>query len=410
MPDKILLARKNNPTGDSLHRMLRNEGYFILKADDLPQTTRLLGERPDLLLFDTEIAFEQRPEHWTPMVLRCQENPLPCLLFSSNGRNPVPVKALSPWVAETLGHPIDAREVQYKIATQLAMHRLRYEADLAQQLLLTKQAELDEYRHSAARIQRALLPEHLPAVDNLEFAWRFMPCEKIGGDLFNILRLTDDTLMIYLLDVSGHGVSAAMVTVSVFQSLTPTNGRLFRATCDANGRPQCLSPSDVLRQLDREYPFERFGKFFTITCLLLHTPSGRLQFSSAGHPPPVRIRNDGSYDLLTRGGSIIGTGSNVPFEEGEIQLARGDRVFLYSDGIIEHTDPQDNMFGMRRLFSKLQQQRKRSLDAACEKSIEALHSFGRQSPLKDDVTLLGLEYHGEGMAAPLSGGSPRQED
>ena len=67
------------------------------------------------------------------------------------------------------------------------------------------------------------------------------------------------------------------------------------------------------------------------------------------------------------------------------------------------------MFGMRRLFNKLQQQRKRSLAAACEKSIEALHSFGLQSPIKDDVTLLGLEYLGEGQGAPIAGDATPKE-
>lgn len=394
MPDKILLARKANATTDRLYSMLREKGYFILMAGDLPETVRMLGERPDLLLFDTEIAHEQRPEQWKSMVLRCQDTPLPCLLFSSNGRNPVPIKALTPWVADTLMHPIDDREVQYKIATQLTIHRLQYEANLVQRMLLNKQIELEEYRHSAALIQRALLPEHLPAVEDLEFAWNFLPCEKIGGDLFNITRLTDDTIMLYLFDVSGHDVSAAMVTVSVFQSLSPTSGRLFKSIPGPGGKPQCLSPSAVLRQLDREYPFERFGKFFTISYMLLHTPSGRLQFSSAGHPPPVLIRRDGSYELLTSGGSIIGAGGNVPFDEGEITLQHGERIFLYSDGIIEHCDPQGDMFGLQRLFQKLLLQKKRSLSAACEKTIEALRSFGQKTPFKDDVTLVGMEYHG----------------
>jgi sigma-B regulation protein RsbU (phosphoserine phosphatase) len=397
MPDKILLVRKNNPTADRLHRMLRNSGYFILHAADPGGTVRMLGERPDLLLFDTEMVDDFRPDQWTPMVMRCRNHPLPCLLFSSNGRNPVPVKPLAPWVTDTLLHPIDGHEVRYKIANQLTIHKLRYERDLAQKLLLTKQQELEEYRRSAARIQRALLPEHLPALKNLECAWSFMPCEKIGGDLFNVTPLIDDTLLIYLLDVSGHGVSAAMVTVSVHQSLSPTGSKWLKTQASLDNRCACLSPAEILGQLDREYPFERFGKFFTMTCLLLHTPSGCLRFSSAGHPPPVLIRADGSYELLSRGGPIIGTGANLPFEEGELTLGEGDRVFLYSDGIIEHTDPDGDMFGPRRLYGKLQQQKKRRLSVACDKTVEALHDFGQKTPFKDDVTLLGIEYRGHDL-------------
>ncbi|APG23826.1 PP2C family protein-serine/threonine phosphatase [Syntrophotalea acetylenica] len=396
MPEKILLARKVTPTTDRLYRMLREKGYFILNASDLDETLHALRERPDLLMFDTEIAEKPRPEQWPPMIRFFREHPLPCLLFSSNGRHPIPVKPLAPWTTDSLRHPVDIREVEYKVASQLNLRRLTYERDLAQRLLLQKQKELDENRRSAAQIQRALLPTGQPAKANLDCAWSFIPCEKIGGDLFNIIPLTDDFLLIYLLDVSGHGVSAAMVTVSVFQSLSPSSGRLFKNPDTAGRGRQCLSPSAILAQLEREYPFERFGKFFTISCLLLHTPSGRLRYSSAGHPPPVCIRRAGSLELLASGGSIIGAGARVPFEEGEIILERGDRVFLYSDGIIEHADAQGDMFGPQRLYRKLQQQSKRRLAAACDQIIETLRTFGQKTPFRDDVTLLGIEFGGTG--------------
>jgi sigma-B regulation protein RsbU (phosphoserine phosphatase) len=395
MSEKILLAQLHTDSSELLYRVLRNEGYFILRASDLPQTGRLLRERPDLLLLDTEMAEQHEDNHWGTIAVHCQKNNLPCLLYSSNGRNPVPIKPLMPWVTDILPHPIDPREVRYKVAAQLAIRRLSYEVDMCQRMLLTKQQELDEYRHSAAQIQRALLPEHLPAIGHLQFAWRFLPCEKVGGDLFNIVRLADDTVMVYLLDVSGHGVSAAMVTVSVFQSMSPQCGLLspFANSRQKAGLPP--SPAEVLRHLDREYPLERFGKFFTMTCLQIHPPSGRVCFSSAGHPPPVLARRDGSCETLPAGGSIIGAGARVPFEEGTIFLQPGDRLFLYSDGIIEHANRDGDLFGMQRLLRKLDSQKKRALEPCCEKIIEALQNFGQDNPLKDDVTLVGIEYRGK---------------
>ncbi len=228
----------------------------------------------------------------------------------------------------------------------------------------------------------------------LQVAWRFVPCEQVGGDLFNLVRLTEDMVLAYILDVSGHGISSAMVTVSVTQSLSPHAGRIVRRSLDKPPYFHLLSPAEALRQLEQEYPLERFDKLFTISYLLINTRTGQVRYSSAGHPPPLLIRKDGTCRALTAGGSIIGTGCSGPFEEEEFTLGCGDRLFLYSDGVTEHCNQHDEMFGQERLFSKLAANRKRPLDPACNNLIEALKSHGQGTMFRDDVTLIGIEYQG----------------
>src|SRR5512139_2291180 len=113
-------------------------------------------------------------------------------------------------------------------------HELPAARQLQQQLLET-QAKLRELEHeigealqSAAHIQRSLIPRTPPAYHQLHFAWQFAPCKKVGGDLFNVAALDEHTIMAYLLDVSGHGLASAMVSVAVHQSLSPTTGRLLK--------------------------------------------------------------------------------------------------------------------------------------------------------------------------------------
>jgi hypothetical protein len=95
------------------------------------------------------------------------------------------------------------------------------------QELLDKQKRLDEDLVAAAEIQKSLLPQKIDSAENLEVAWEFEPCEHTGGDIFNMFQLDDEHWGIYMLDVSGHGVQAAMVTVSVSQFLQPNSGHLF---------------------------------------------------------------------------------------------------------------------------------------------------------------------------------------
>jgi sigma-B regulation protein RsbU (phosphoserine phosphatase) len=109
------------------------------------------------------------------------------------------------------------------------------------------------------------------------------------------------------------------------------------------------------------------------------------------------LRADGSLETLDEGGGLIGVGGLGAFNEGEMSMRPGDRLYLYSDGITEHSNGPFELFGEGRFFRKLQELKKRDLDLVCEKMIEALHAFGRARPIKDDITLLGIEYRGRSL-------------
>ena len=396
MVEKILLAHPLADQGPPLCTTLREQGFLVHAATDLPQATRLLQEVPALLLLDAELAHRSAKVDWNGIERHCQNAQIPCLVFSSNGMTPAQIWQLAPWGAGVIRHPDDAAEVLAAVESQLQIRRLTQELNLAHRLVQKKQLELRQYRDSAAQIQKSLLPTRFPTSDSLQFAWRFLPCEQVGGDLFNVLHLTEDTVMAYLLDVSGHGISAAMVSVSVSQSLSPHTGVIVRRPLETPHRFQIQDPAEVLTELDGEYPFERFEKFFTITYLLVNTRTGEVRYSSAGHPPPVVVRRDGTLEQLTVGGPIIGMGGVESFAEGRMQLAPGDRLYLYSDGITEYTGAKGELFGNERFFGKLVRQRKRSLEATCSKVIDALYAFGHEEPPQDDVTLLGIAFNGRG--------------
>lgn len=108
-----------------------------------------------------------------------------------------------------------------------------------------------------------------------------------------MLPLSEDTLMIYMLDVSGHGVSSAMVTVSVYQSLSDRTSQLVKQSIEQPPFYRIAGPAEVLTALDREYPYERFEKFFTMTYLLLEPSTGRVRYCNGGNPPPLLVHSDG---------------------------------------------------------------------------------------------------------------------
>lgn len=281
--------------------------------------------------------------------------------------------------------------------TQAELKRAKEAAEAANRKLREKQDRLDEDLIAAAGIQRTLLPYNLPRLPQVELAWKFAPSEFIGGDLFHAQPLGPDQLCLYMLDVSGHGVPASLMTVSVHETLDPASGHV--ATRDLNGAMRALPPGKVLSILDREYPLERFDKSFSIVYLLLRLSDGELVYSSAGHPPPILLRRGGEMEELTAGGTLIGLDGAVPFQEGRAVLRAGDRLILYTDGVVEYRDRRGRMFGVERLHRHLLQGAALPVGELMEALWQELMDFGHNRALDDDVSIMGLEYRGPGLGS-----------
>jgi len=266
--------------------------------------------------------------------------------------------------------------------------------------LIDKQKRLDEDLAAAAEIQKSLLPLSVVAAENLEVAWKFEPCEHMGGDIFNLFQLDDDHWAIYMLDVSGHGVQAAMVTVSVSQFLQPNSDHLFkRKPGKLSQTRQLKTPAEVLAALNSEFPFERFNNFFTITYMIINTKTGDMIYSNAGHPHSIVLRKDGKMELLQSGGPAIGigdlpllSGQENRYAEGRPHLTPGDKLFIYTDGIVDYQNPEGEFYGTDRFYQTLEALQGESVQGIVEKAVRSLMDFGNNAEPLDDITLLGLEF------------------
>lgn len=257
-------------------------------------------------------------------------------------------------------------------------------------MLEEKVRESEENLKAAAVIQQSLLPVSAPKVTSFDFAWQFLPCKRVGGDLFNLFWLDETRLGIYVMDVSGHGVPAAMVTTSVAQALDPFRGRLLKRTIDSPPFYELVPPGEVLAELNRDYPIERFDKLLTICYLILDIRFGKVLYSNAALPLPFLIRADGRVETLIEGGTIIGIAEGVAYEEGAVLMEKDDRLFIYTDGIIEYLDKRGEPYGEERLVGELKEASGETLQTACARVIQSLMRFGRQRQPQDDITLLGI--------------------
>jgi sigma-B regulation protein RsbU (phosphoserine phosphatase) len=395
LPARILIVDDDEINRTVLASILQREGCEPQSAANGNEALALaLRAPPDLILLDIMMPAKDGYQVYAELRQEPHTMDVPVIFLSSLSDSADKIKGLELGAVDYVTKPFDAGEVLARVRTQLKIRRLTRDLMTANQELRNKQARLDEDLQAAARIQRSLIPPGPPRIAGVRVAWRFTPCERIGGDIFNLYPLDNRHLALYVVDVSGHGVPAAMVTVSLSQSMSPQAGYLVQRGSPPGASAAVRPPAQVLSMLDGEYPIERFDRYFTMCYAVLDCIDGGLRYSVAGHPPPVLVRADGSLEVLRAGGTIIGIGAPIPFEEEELTLGAGDWLFLHTDGVVECAGANGELFGDARLQRTLLASHGESLETACDRVMNSLQRFREGRPLQDDVTLLAIEFEG----------------
>jgi sigma-B regulation protein RsbU (phosphoserine phosphatase) len=391
MKSRILIVDDNDDIRVLLKRALSSSRFEIEEA---VSGEEVLGKmdtfKPDLVLLD--IIMPGIDGFTVCKAVRDAGSDTPVIFLSGRSDTADKVRGLECGGNDYITKPFDKAEVIARIDNQLKISTLTGELKSANKVLTEKQKILDDDLNAASGIQQSLLPHHVPDIENLIFGWRFVPCQTIGGDIFNIMRLDENHIGIYMIDVAGHGVPAALITVSVSQTLKPDgNGLTKERTYEAPGY-RIVSPGALMESLDREYPIERFGRYFTIVYLIIDTTTGELTYSNAGHPEPVLIRKNGQVEILDKGGTIIGLGGLVPFEEGKTPLERGDRVVLLTDGILDCLNPDGELYGEERFYSTLRSVGRMRITELLDGVVDSITDFSRDRPFPDDISIIVIEY------------------
>ena len=393
MPEKILIVDDQEANAKLLKSILEREGYAIRVARDGQEGVESVREElPDLILLDILMPRKDGFQVCAELRQDLTLEQVPIVFLSGENDPATIVKGLDCGGNDYIAKPFNKSEVLARIRTQLKMYQLRQKLNAANADLKRKQEHIEADLQAAAVIQRSLLPLQHPDIDFGQLSWSFAPCEKVGGDIFNFFQVDESHWALYMLDVSGHGVPSSMISVSVSHLLHPQTGLLIKKSTARPPYYQLMSPSEILSELDRLYPFERFQKFFTMSYVLCNCQSGELCYSSAGHPPPIILRKNGGQDLLDRGGPIIGLGGVLPFEEGRAWLDHGDRLFLYTDGLFEKRPAIEDHSGTEDLYALLSKNNAASLDQAVEAAFNAALNSDAANPPHDDVSILGFEF------------------
>jgi len=247
-------------------------------------------------------------------------------------------------------------------------------AQMVEQML--EKQRMEEELKIARDIQKRLLPEYCPHYDRVEIAARNYSCTEVGGDYYDCLPLDASRLGIAIADVSGKSTPAALLMSNLQASL--------RALA-SDGK----SVQEIVKKInDLIYQNTTSDKFITFFYGELLVRESSFTYANAGHNPPILFHQDGSYQFLKEGGIILGMMPHVAYEEATILLQPNDVLVLYTDGITETQNQEEEEFGEEGLIQKIYENLSLSAEEISEKILEAVKTFSNGADQTDDMTLL----------------------
>lgn len=232
-------------------------------------------------------------------------------------------------------------------------------------------------------VQRALLPQRVPSIRGVELAAFSRPSEIIGGDYFDFFQFRDGTHGLVIADVSGHGVSAGMLMSSL-------------QTAIRTMAPDTDSPAEILERINRFYIHNiHFTTFVTVFLARFDPATLTLSYVNAGHNPPALRRREGStIHWLKPTAPAIGLAENFHARMETLGFSQGDSLLLYTDGVTEVYNFQNEEFGQERLGELVHQHADRTAPDLLQAIRQAVSAFGGDRPLVDDVTMVALKISG----------------
>ena len=252
----------------------------------------------------------------------------------------------------------------------VSLYRVQLELQSSRRQLARKEAELS----FALEVQQALFPRHLPECSGLEFAATCIPARGISGDYYDVMQFPDGRLVFAIADISGKGISAAILMANV---------QALLRTLSETGIP----PAEVCRRLNHHlHQVTDASKFATFFYAEWNASERQLSYVNAGHYAPVLL---GSLcgRQLSEGGFPLGMFSSSEFQTGTVTLVPGDLLALYSDGLTEAVSKKGEEFGDARLQTEIEKRSDKTLAEIQAGVLEAVRGWAGDE-LEDDLTLL----------------------
>ncbi len=392
----ILVAEDDIISRRMVESLLKKSGYTNLRlAVDGQQVMDQFAEKtPELLILD----YMMPRKNGFQVLEEIRKNPkfkhIPIVFLTAVDDKSKLIEALNAGATDYITKPFDRAELLARVHAHARNYFLQKKVRETNKKLESLNKELQRKNdqiqadlQSAKKIQEALLPKEFSQCKNLDVQFYYQASNTVGGDFINIFKIDGNRVGFYIADVSGHGVTSALVTVFIREQINNILKKLDSTK---------LTPAKILRQLNKNFNKEDFfmenGIYLTIFCGFIDLNNYQLYYASAGHHAlPLIIESNGNITELDDLGVAIGFMDDFEYENSEIKLDHNQRIFLHTDGIIEMANENNELFGMNRLKNFLKQNTGSNGNEVLENLVKDALAFSTSSEPQDDIALILLD-------------------
>lgn len=387
---RVLVVDDNEMNRDILARRLSRIGLNVDTAEDgNTGLDKILTGEYNLVMLDIMMPDIDGIEVLKRTREFFSKTELPVIMATAKDEGADLAEALSLGANDYVTKPLDFKVVRARVDNVLGYTQAANELSVANERM---RSDLE----AAARVQQSLLPDEHVDVEGAEFMWHYRPCDELAGDGLNVFKCDDENVAMYVMDVSGHGVAAALLSVSVTHHLSQLIGSSDEsAQCDMTAE-NVVSPAWLASNLNSLFPMQSVGRhYFTFVYGVLNVKTRQFCFVSAGSPGPLVVHADGTSEVHDVPAVPIGMFPDSEYVDTVIQLQQGDRLYLHSDGLYEERHPETREeFGRARMQQALCAAAGAPFIVSLDKLLQSVIDWHGSEALSDDVAVMAVSVKG----------------
>ncbi|MEP2642618.1 SpoIIE family protein phosphatase [Roseobacter sp.] len=390
-----------------LSSSLKRWGYHVTEADSGEAALAICQQdTPDLILSDWMMPGMSGLDFCKAFRALSDETYSYFILLTSKSETDDIAEGLDAGADDFLTKPVNPPELRARLSAGQRIIEMQQELTLKNRVIKETLVELQRLYDSldsdlvqAKQLQQSLIREREKTFDGGDLALLLQSSGHVGGDLVGFFPASDGHLGLFAIDVSGHGISSALMTARLagYLSATAPDQNIALEKTDTGYRSR--APRDAIAILNQLVLDEMETEhYFTMMLADIDMETGRVVIGQAGHPHPVVQRADGTLEQDGTGGFPVGLMPNVSFSQFEIQLSPGDRLLILSDGVTECPDTKGALLeeeGLEKILNDLQSVKGPALFTEI---LAAMTKLSGLTEFPDDVSGLLFEFHGAGQA------------
>lgn len=380
----ILIADDDPMTHRLVKGFLSNLGYHVTSVMNGNDALAELNKgRYNILISDIEMPGIDGIQ--LTVIIRNSENlrNLPIILLTASSNIHTKLEAFNASADDYVTKPFFFDELAARIKTQLRIKSLQEEIEQKNLILMNRNSELEINLEIARQIQTKLLPLDAKEINNVKISTFYKPSDKVGGDLFDVIPHKDGKVSIFIGDVAGHGVPAAFLNIilkMLLHSITK--------------KEEAISPARVLEEINTEImDYIHNDEFITAFYGIIDTNNNKLIYASAGNPPGLILHEkDREAEFVETKGFCLGFTRDFKIIERVVDLFPGDRLFLFTDGLMEIKNHDEELLGLDGLHEIIiKSGEKNNIQHMVSYIVEEAKVYNKGREYEDDITLLCFE-------------------